>query len=102
LKVLKERESLIIDYFYKCFSFKNTTGSMRSTGFGTPGQLQDDMLFTLFDAMKDQTASLSRYHMRQKQSQNFRESQLRVTIKSLLKIVKDFKNKELEDKLFEQ
>jgi chromosome segregation ATPase len=37
LKVLKERESLIIDYFYKCFSFKNTTGSMRSTGFGTPG-----------------------------------------------------------------
>jgi hypothetical protein len=40
--------------------------------------------------------------MRQKQSQNFRESQLRITIKSLLKIVKDFKNKELEDKLFEQ
>jgi hypothetical protein len=64
LKVLKEREALIIDYFYKCFNFRNGSSSVRNSGFGTSAQLQDDLLFTLFDAMKDQTAALSRYHMR--------------------------------------
>jgi hypothetical protein len=35
LKVLKEREALIIDYFYKCFNFRNSSSSVRNSGFGT-------------------------------------------------------------------
>ena len=66
LKVLKEREALIIDFFYKCFNLRNGSGSVRNSAFGNSVQIQDDLLFTLFDAMKDQTTALSRYHMRQK------------------------------------
>lgn len=70
LKVLKDRESLIIDYFYRCFNFRNGGGSssVRNSNMSTSGSMCDDLLFSLFDAMKDQTSALSRYHLRQKQS----------------------------------
>jgi hypothetical protein len=52
--------------------------------------------------MKEQNVALSRYHIRQKSNLNFRESQMRFYMQSLIKVIKNYKNKEEEDRLYEQ
>ena len=56
----------------------------------------------LFDAMKEQNVALSRDHIRQKSNLNFRESQMRIFMRSLIKVIQNYKNKEEEDRLYEQ
>jgi phenylacetate-coenzyme A ligase PaaK-like adenylate-forming protein len=60
------------------------------------------LVFSLFDSLKDQTASLAKFHMRSSTNWTYQQSQFNFTLAQLVKHIKIYKKKEYEEKLYEE
>lgn len=93
LSSLKSREDLITQTFYKVMQL--------NAGHRSNHQSWTDMLYNLFDAMKEQMVSLTRYHIRLRTQWNYRETSVMNSVQKIMTKLRAYQVQEEHDRLFQ-